>query len=112
MSRASMAVRFPDGEVRWGVYEGTSDVYAPWLYPSLDAAWADSRSGERSWDEPTDGDVVDVEVWSGYGYGWVVRGTAAKNRLVTPMDWDDAGPEIWTGDGPDDLPPWVKEALR
>lgn len=114
-----MLVRFPDGEVRAGLYDGTSDAYCPWLTTGdpWDELYGLIRGGPtestviRPWDEVPEGEVVDVEVYSDYGYGWVIPGRASRNVLVWPRTWNDTldTPHVWGGDHIDDpKPDWVR----
>lgn len=97
MSRASAYVKFPDGTVRAGIYNGTVDWMFPWLWDTSDEAWdhytrtyADRGPEERSWSEPPEGEVVDVVIYSDYGRGSYWPGRAAKNVIVDGLNpWDE-----------------------
>lgn len=90
MSRAGLRVLFPDGTVRCGIYEGTSDIADPWLYDTDEEAW--DRSRTRHDDEVPEGDVFDVVIYSSYGGGFWWEGKAAKNLITV-------GRETWPHDG-------------
>lgn len=95
MSRATAAVRFPDGTVKWCLYNGTSDNLIPRLFDSPIEPWdayyakRDGPEQVNLWPEP-EGEVVPVTIYSDYGGGWTWPGTAAPNVVVGPLDpWDD-----------------------
>lgn len=95
MSRAGAAVRFLDGEVKWCLYNGTSDMLIPRLFddPSTpwDAYYADRRGLEPVdlWPEP-EGQPEVVTIYSDYGGGWCWYGLAARNVVVSPLDpWEE-----------------------
>lgn len=112
MSSASMLVRFPDGEIRFGIYYGTSDIVLPWLFDDLDDAWEQKRNGVRTWDEQPIGEVFDVDIYSAYGYGWTWRGRAARNVVLPPFGPDDLPPATWEGQDLDDRPDWVRPVFE
>ena len=119
MSSASMAVRFPDGDIRWGIYNGTSDIAQPWLYPTPEEAWGARRSNKRTWDESPVGEQFDVDVFSWYGPGFWWKGLSTKELYLGPFgDPDDMDPihmivELGSCRGPAfaDAPDWVRPLL-
>ena len=87
MSSARACVRFPDGNIRYGIYHGTSDVMQPNLYNGVEEAWADRRAGEWRSEE---GEAFPVVIWSDYGGGFGWPGVATKDRVLYPlMLWDE-----------------------
>lgn len=102
MSSASAAVLFPDGEIRYGIYNGTSDVMYPSLYATVDEAWdawSNSQSRSKSsfprirelWEKGAATEVFDVAIYSDYGGGWSWRGQATTTDIVDGLDpYDDS----------------------
>lgn len=77
MSRAGAEVRFPDGTIKYTLYDGTTDILGRRLYADQEAAW-DSYRLERSkvWSDPygdypinTAWEIFDVVIYSDYGGG-------------------------------------------
>jgi hypothetical protein len=73
--------------VRCGIYQGTVDVCDPWLYDTDKEAWDNNRTGNRSWNEPVEGEVFDVILYADYGGGFWWEGKAAKNVITQGKDW-------------------------
>ncbi len=48
VSRSGMAVLFPDGEIRYGLFDGTGSSVLPRLFESVDEAW-DLRDKGGDW---------------------------------------------------------------
>ena len=99
MSRASAAVRFPDGRIRYGLYCGTSDVMYSGLYDDPHAPWDDyypkdgsPRHYERLHPDAQEGEIeFDVVIYIDYGNGFYWKGTATQDRILTglcPYDED------------------------
>lgn len=78
MSNAILVVRFPDGALRYGTYQGSSDTPYPTLYLTP-SEWQQAKTASRQ--DPI-GEVYPVDIYSDYGNGWSWKGTAAKNTLV------------------------------
>lgn len=96
MSRGSLAVRFPDGTVRYGIYNGTVDVAWPPLFDAPNEAWDAWRQWyglAGTWDgavyEYEEGAGEPVDVATNYGGGWSWKATATRNHLTSKHDWDD-----------------------
>lgn len=112
MSRASLAVLFPDGTVKAGIYEGTSDIVVPWLWDDIDQAWEKGypRGGRqtRKWDERPVGEVYDVVIYSDYGRGRWWEGRATKELVVDGLDpyCQATGGDDWLETTPG-RPEWV-----
>jgi hypothetical protein len=85
VSRATLYVRFPDGTLRYGLYNGTDDeMWAP-LYDTPQAAW-----GGYSWSPSADtGEGEPVEIATDYGGGGSWTGTATRNEVTSPADGED-----------------------
>lgn len=106
MSRASAAVRFADGTVRFAVYNGTADIVIPGLFDSSDEAWDadDANSADhmdrRSFPEPV-GEVEDAIFYTQYGGGFSFPVRATRNCVIRPTYFDDFigtmtdGPQGW-----------------
>jgi hypothetical protein len=110
VSRATLAVRFPDGTIKFGLYNGTGDTVVPALVDSIDEAWgwvydAFKANDAAAYPEP-EGPVEDVEVYSAYGRGYWWRGRAAWNAVVSPTDWDGINEVEIAG-----RPSWYAEAF-
>lgn len=80
MSRASAAVRFPDGLVLFGLYDGTSDVLWRNLHVSIDEAWDDYGKTKRP--DCACGHDEEVEIHSDYGNGFSWPGRACRHCMV------------------------------
>lgn len=106
MSRATLYVRFPDGEIRYGIYNGTIDAAGFFaLVGTVDEAWdAKADDNFERYPEPV-GPVEPVEIATDYGGGFHWIGAAARNTLVNgndPYFADEAGATI------DGLPLWAE----
>ena len=87
MSRATLTVTFPDGHVRYGVYNGTSDFAYPDLFGTVEEAWAASDHPDFAWvDQPDQVHLYPVRVHSTYGNGFDWDGMACDDRLVVGRD--------------------------
>lgn len=95
MSRASAQVKFPDGTIRHGIYNGTVDVYWPYLFATSEDAWAawdeyynSKPMSDKKWAdavryEQVGGPFYDVEIADSYGGGDGYYGKATKNVIVS-----------------------------
>lgn len=101
-STTNLYVRFPDGTVRYGSYNDTSDVARPRLFTYLIDArryeptltdWTDWRAGE--------GEPVDLATDYGGGFQW--SGTATPTRLTSGYEPFEDDLCI------DGLPDWAKQ---
>ncbi|HEX4217131.1 MAG TPA: hypothetical protein VHZ02_02080 [Acidimicrobiales bacterium] len=118
----SAAVRFPDGTVRYGVYDPTEESIWPPLFATIDdakAAWSRRRTGAV---EPTENEgqpsSVEVRIFADFdgGFWWIGEATEATVTLgitwagmigtVDDVEWDDE-PRTRHRDVPD----WAREAL-
>lgn len=70
MGMSRMMVRFPDGSVKFGSYQNTADIGSPWLGDTPEEAeLLYRRSHGESAMLPTEGDLVEVELYIPYGGG-------------------------------------------
>jgi hypothetical protein len=111
VSRASGYVRFPDGEIKAFIYDGTVDVVYPALFKTSIEAWGAYRSvkdGNEAWAAVFEPEAVrveeEVEVYSDYGSGFWWKATATRNRILTKLDWDDFYEDLHDG-----APSWLTE---
>ena len=91
MSHAGGLVRFPDGEVLFFEYDGTSDIYIPTLFKTneeLNENWRKGHWGKCACGNPPE----PVQVYSSYGGGWTVPWTACRKCLaLSPgLDYDES----------------------
>jgi hypothetical protein len=85
VSRANLYVLFPDGTVRYGIYNGTSDIALPFLVATPGDAWDTWESSDYDWTpEPAPVNVasVPVDVATDYGSGFSWKGWATHDRLT------------------------------
>ncbi len=111
MSSGFALVRFPNGEIRYGVYSGTVDFLHRGLYDTMKEAFASYRAGALT--DPV-GDREEVEVYTNYGGGMWWTGTAWRNAAADDAvdPWNllfefgqRTGPETVRHDG---MPEWAK----
>jgi hypothetical protein len=113
MARASVAVLFPDGTIRYGLYIGSSDRLLPRLFATMTEPWdADNASGNRSdhWSLPDDvapGSGEPVTIYCDYGDGTTWPGTATRDYITSELFYTDV-------EGDEDChfhpPEWVRWA--
>lgn len=97
MSRATLYVRFPDGSLRYGLYDGTGGIVWPRLYDTPDEAWeADDYSSQY---KAGAGCFVDVATDYGGGKHWTATAT---RECVTSMRFDED-----RADESEGLPDWA-----
>jgi hypothetical protein len=117
----SAAVRFPDGSVRYGVYDPTVEGMWPLLFETsaeAQGAW-DRRDTDA--DEPSTDDglpVAEVKIFTDFdgGFWWIAEATKSAITLgatwagmigtVEDLEWDD---EPRTRHR--DVPEWARQAL-
>jgi hypothetical protein len=118
----SAAVRFPDGSVRYGVYDPTDESMWPPLFATIDearAAWGERGAGAG---EPAVSDEqpssVEVKIFADFdgGFWWIGEATPSVVTLgttwagligsVEDVEWDDE-PRTRHREVPD----WAREAL-
>lgn len=125
MSRATAAVRFEDGTVKWCIYNGTSDIMMPRLFDTPDEPWDAYYAKDRGlppvelWPEPV-GEPEPVTIYCGYGNGWTWPGMATRNVITEgtdPYEYDDNESNGWNAPDykhphTDGTPEWYSEAGR
>lgn len=109
MADRPLYVRFPDGEIRHGIYRSSVDRALPELFPTREAGKsARWRHGERyDYDETVDGSGEPVELATSYGGGFYWAGKATRDWITSGRDpFDDVhsdGTPLWLaqhfGDG-------------
>ena len=114
VSRAIALVRFNDGTILRGCYNGTSDFLSQWLitdeeleekYDGSCFSW-DSKNWDNYDDIYINPDTVEdsesVEIFSDYGNGFSWKGEASRNKFVvtSPTNLDCVD---WT----ENIPTWV-----
>jgi len=122
VSDAVLVVRFPNGDVRFGIFFGSTHWCYPNLFDDPEQAW-EMRRTHRLEDRRPGDDVPDepVQIYSDYGYGRWWEGRANRLCLTDGQDPDGQYPDndpIETSkasclhsDREWDAPDWVKEAL-
>ena len=108
MSRANAQVRFPDGTIKYGIYNGTVDVYWEPLFDSAEEAWEAWREYYNSeplnvnkWLNIYDDGYYDVEIADDYGRGDCYIGRASKSQIVSAVNV-----EYMNRKGKGGLPDW------
>jgi len=95
VSRATAKVKFPDGTIKYGIYNGTVDFYWSPLFDMSDEAWQAwheyctiANFDTAKWDarEPLDAEEYDVEIADDYGYGHTYSGRATKWGIKSSLD--------------------------
>ncbi len=99
MSRASAEVRFPDGTIRYGIYDGTSDILQPRLFETTGEAWDCYQDDRRNlWDIPyghfpddVAWQIFDVVIYSDYGGGswWKGKATLLGVESESCNPWEN-----------------------
>lgn len=96
MSRANAQVKFPDGTIKYGIYNGTVDVYWTPLFDTAEEAWAAWREyykpdnfDSAGWEHPEDTEEFEVEIADDYGGGNTYKSQATKHRITGNRDTDD-----------------------
>ncbi len=111
MTRESMAVRFKDGQIKYGLFNGTVCIVWPKLFDSQEQAWEHLDAGTyvdfypRGLEQglPADDMADNVLVWVP-GQMW--RGRATKDWLLSPAHPFE-NPEVQILNIPfSDSPPW------
>lgn len=104
MSGGHVWVRFPDGVIQHGNYQGSADTAWPMLFDTAEQASEAYRARVSLWPDPypeTRDGQVDVEIATNYGGDFWWKGTAIKGCLFTCNGLDV---EHWDG-----LPDWIEE---
>lgn len=82
MSRGNLYVQLPDGEIRYGIYNGTCGIAQPNLYDTPEEAWDAYRNG-RSYSAYEEGAGEPVIAATDYGGGWAWEATATRTHLTS-----------------------------
>jgi hypothetical protein len=98
MSRANAQVKFPDGTIRYGIYNGTVDVFWPYLFESSEETWSewdkyysdmnDYKPPFHEGYESAEGPFLNVEIADDYGGGTTYLGKATKRMIVGATNVD------------------------
>lgn len=97
MARYTGAVRFPDGEIKYFVYNGTVDMARPTLFADADMAglaWDDPQTNVPSYIEEPLTDVI-IEVMPYYSVGdsevmFLSRSNQGRALISGPLSLDRA----------------------
>jgi len=87
MSHAAGLVKFKDDTIFHYEYNGTSDVILPWLYTTEDEMRKQWRK-PREWKTCSCGGMEEVEIYSEYGNGFMIKGQACKNCMIVSATLD------------------------
>jgi hypothetical protein len=92
LSRASVAVLFPDGEIRYALYQGGCDRLMPRLFVEHHQAWdadnADTRAEHCRLPEDVEpGSGEPVTIYCDYGDGSVWQGTATRDYITSELNF-------------------------
>ena len=114
MSRANAQVKFPDGTIRYGIYNGTTDHYWEYLFESSEEAWKEWDKYYKNmgtykptipyWDA-VEGTYYDVEIADDYGGGDCYIGRASIYAIYSPLNVDHLNRKNPKGG----LPDWWKK---
>jgi hypothetical protein len=96
--------RFPDGEIRFGLYYGSTDTACPRLYTSEDEAWAVYGAWDLHYPPALDGQGEPVQLATNYGYGFWWPATATREWITSNRDWAES--DVKTVEG---TPGWLDE---
>lgn len=103
MGDHALYVRYPDGTVRYGIYQSTADMALSDLVDTPDAADPPTYyANRRRWAEIPDvlGEPVDIATVYGGGFAW--HGTATQDYITSGLDpWEDGQQRT------DGIPAWV-----
>jgi hypothetical protein len=101
-------VRFPDGTIRYGLYQSTADIAFSDLVDTFEATQRpEYYANRRHWDAAPEGPGVPVEIATVYGGGFAWCGTATEDYIISGRDpWED-GQECTDG-----IPAWVSDLWR
>jgi hypothetical protein len=112
VSSGTLFVRFPDGEVRYGIYHGTCDIANDRLFATSDEAWEARVTGAHNWplDSPEPAVTEPVSIYTNYGGGFYWEGRASREMLTDGHqpygdEWDGSGRTHMTDGAPEWLAP-------
>jgi hypothetical protein len=75
----------PDGEIRYGIYNGTTDVAQSDLFDTPDEAW-DAWGSRNMFGDFEEGSGDPVLVATDYGGGWMWEATATRDQLTSNFE--------------------------
>lgn len=111
MSRANAKIKFPDGTIKYGIYNGTVDVYWEPLFNSSSEAWKAWKEyynneplDDKKWLNGFNDGYYDVEIADDYGGGDCYTGRATKSQIVSATNVD-----FMNRKGKGGLPNWWNE---
>lgn len=121
MSRAQALVKFKDGSIFIGCYDGTNDILSPWII-SEDDLKKDFNGNEFAFDSKMLESLIaddsrpltnesldeeDVEIYINYGAGFMWNGTASKTSksITSELSYDDNNSNYAIAD-------WVKQYYK
>lgn len=96
MAKVIGAVRFPDGELRYFIYNMFSDTCRPKLFQTeqeASDAWDDDQSGLYQFTHVPGGEIVEVITTFGFGSREVrlyTRADREKGLITGPLDYEGA----------------------
>lgn len=109
MSRANLMVRFPDGTIRHGLYDGTSDIVMRPLYATAIQAWDvycndrnDAWGTDEQWNDFNGMVGEAVEIFTDYGGGFWWHGEALTEWVTSGIHLHEDDLETYDG-----RPDWV-----
>lgn len=95
MSHANLTVRFPDGTLRYGLYDGSWDRMLPGLFDADGQAWV--FGGEVM--DIGDPEEHEVRIACDYGGGGSWSGRATRERITSDLeardDYENGLPGWW-----------------
>ena len=105
MGDHALYVRYPDGTIRYGIYQSTADMALPDLVDTFEATQQPEYHANRHhWDNAPDGPGEPVDVATVYGGGFSWHGTATEDYITSGLDpWGDGQQST------DGIPAWVSE---
>jgi hypothetical protein len=118
MSRASAAVLFPDGTIRYAIYCGTADQLWPCLFDTTAEAWdayGQTKADNGAWlkrffpaADTAGGRGEPVRIFENYGQGMQWVGEATRDFVISELstfEIDEIQDCGWRGQ-----PEWVRWA--
>lgn len=97
MSRAGATATFPDGTIKYGIYNGTVDVFKRHLFDTSEEAWnywdelKKAGYDDSKWiaKEPEQAQIFDIKLHTSYGSGRTYKAKATKYAITSSCDIDD-----------------------